>query len=120
MQRCVERCGVIAEELRRVVLGNRVTLYGEHSCSCCGLFYPLPPVWSEDDVKPPTDDDFVVLMPAPCAECSVEYWQIRLDLHTELLCWQRGYYGSAEWEPDDWEDRGCSGGVCSCCGRTRD
>lgn len=115
MQRCVERCRVIAEELRRVVLGG-----GEDSCSCCGLCYPQPPVWSEDDVEPPTDDDFEVLMPRPCGECSVEYWQMRRDLYTELLCWRRDYYGSSEWEDDDWEDRGCSGGLCGCCGRTRD
>lgn len=28
-----------------------------------------------------------------------------------------------EWEEEEWyddDDRGCSGGICSCCGRTRD
>ena len=36
------------------------------------------------------------------------------------LAWPQDYYDEEDWL-DLWrDDRGCSGGICSCCGRTRD
>jgi hypothetical protein len=37
-----------------------------------------------------------------------------------VMIWPEDYYDKEDWLDSMRDDRGCSGGICSCCGRTRD
>ena len=115
-----------------------ITKYGTCGCASCAIDYGTPYMhileyidfWNEygdgeETAKAFYAKDLLAKMPKPCEECSEAYKVEHKYLWDEYTIWLNSY-NTRIWREirstydDRWYDQRCSGGICSCCGRTRD